>query len=365
MTTMIGTAGADTLTGTAERDYIVGMAGDDVLVSGAGADWIEGGAGADRFVFKQGDGWDSIGDFKSSEGDRLDLRAWTGIHGINDLTIATGEDGDAILVFSNNDTLRLEGVKPAELTPGNFQFAPQPAASWEATLRVMGTPVSPPDGTGPTTLAPVLLWGAYATGGNVDPAVTVDWGDGTVEPRTLLSDWPTGIGHAYSPPEAASNLWGSITFDGPDGTMTETMNLVSAQSTNGEVLTGGGDHNALFGNHGNDTLIGGDSGDGLFGGNGNDRLEGGSGKDMLIGGTGADIFVFRQGDGADRIDDFNFSDGDRLDAGGRAYSVSYQDWTVRGWYSATVDFGGGDSVVITGNYGSGLGAVTVSNSWFV
>ncbi|MEO0363544.1 MAG: calcium-binding protein, partial [Pseudomonadota bacterium] len=43
-----------------------------------------------------------------------------------------------------------------------------------------------------------------------------------------------------------------------------------------------------------------------------DRLEGGAGDDILRGGGGADVFVFRPGDGADAIADFDAAE-DRLD----------------------------------------------------
>lgn len=80
-----------------------------------------------------------------------------------------------------------------------------------------------------------------------------------------------------------------------------------------DILNGGAGNDRLYGSTGNDTLFGNADHDRLFGGAGADRLlggsgadslEGGAGNDVLTGGLGADRFVFRRGEGADRITDF-------------------------------------------------------------
>lgn len=87
-----------------------------------------------------------------------------------------------------------------------------------------------------------------------------------------------------------------------------------------DVLTGNGGNDSLQGGAGNDILRGGSGNDRLLGQAGADRIAGGAGKDVLTGGagndtltggSGADTFVFRKGDGKDRITDFN-PDQDRL-----------------------------------------------------
>ena len=52
---------------------------------------------------------------------------------------------------------------------------------------------------------------------------------------------------------------------------------------------------------GKDELYGEGGGDTLYGNAGADTLDGGSHDDILEGGTGADTYVFRSGDGADKI----------------------------------------------------------------
>jgi Ca2+-binding RTX toxin-like protein len=78
--TLTGGAGNDTLTGGAGKDLLIGGAGKDLLIGGAGLDKLYGGAGADKFDFnalsEMGLGAalrDVIGDFKTSEGDKIDL----------------------------------------------------------------------------------------------------------------------------------------------------------------------------------------------------------------------------------------------------------------------------------------------------
>lgn len=69
----------------------------------------------------------------------------------------------------------------------------------------------------------------------------------------------------------------------------------------------------VFGGSGNDTIFGGAHQDDIQGGSGVDVIDGGSdrdfisgglGDDVLTGGAGSDVFVFRSGDGLDRITDF-------------------------------------------------------------
>lgn len=85
-----------------------------------------------------------------------------------------------------------------------------------------------------------------------------------------------------------------------------------------DKLTGDARGNIIAGNDGDDLLSGGNGVDGLIGGLGVDTLVGGAGGDMLVGLDGADIFRFvaltdSKGEGLDRIEDFQRSQGDRID----------------------------------------------------
>ncbi len=74
-----GGAGNDTMLGGAGNDNLDGGAGDDALRGGTGADMVTGGSGADRFFVSNANesavgSEDTILDFSSAEGDRIDLR---------------------------------------------------------------------------------------------------------------------------------------------------------------------------------------------------------------------------------------------------------------------------------------------------
>lgn len=71
-----------------------------------------------------------------------------------------------------------------------------------------------------------------------------------------------------------------------------------------DLMHGGAGNDRLDGGTGNDSVSGDAGADTLRGGVGNDTLIGGTGNDVLTGGSGFDIFLFRQGDGHDRIVDF-------------------------------------------------------------
>lgn len=106
---------------------------------------------------------------------------------------------------------------------------------------------------------------------------------------------------------------------------------------------GGIGSDTMEGGAGNDTLLGGSGADHLYGGTGADLLNGGTGNDTMAGGAGIDTFVFKTGDGHDRITGFNTAQ-DRIDlAPGVAHSVT----TVG--HDTTVHYGAGtDTILLLG-----------------
>jgi serralysin len=78
---IVGNKVSNTLAGHAGRDTIAGHAGSDHLIGGSGRDILFGGGGGDIFVFaalgesRPGANRDSIKDFSSAQGDKIDLTA--------------------------------------------------------------------------------------------------------------------------------------------------------------------------------------------------------------------------------------------------------------------------------------------------
>jgi Ca2+-binding RTX toxin-like protein len=90
----------------------------------------------------------------------------------------------------------------------------------------------------------------------------------------------------------------------------------------------------------------------LKGGASGDWLNGGTGNDVLIGGGGADGFVFSQGSGRDRIEDFT-SGVDHIYLNGiNPSTVKASSATVNGVAGIELGYGtAGDSVFLAGAQG--------------
>ena len=112
-----GGAGNDILWGRKGRDDIDGGTGDDLIMAGPGADRVRGGAGddtitlgfgADTFVFRQGDGHDTITDFRPAR-DRLEIGREL-VDSV-DLVIASAvaEAGGVRIIFDARHKIFLEG----------------------------------------------------------------------------------------------------------------------------------------------------------------------------------------------------------------------------------------------------------------
>ena len=100
---------------------------------------------------------------------------------------------------------------------------------------------------------------------------------------------------------------------GPDTLAGTNLNDVILGLQGDDTLTGGIGNDNLNGNQGTDSVAGGEGNDTVRGGQnddivigdaGNDTIWGDLGNDVLTGGTGSDLFVFRAGDGADEVTDF-------------------------------------------------------------
>ncbi|HEY8564667.1 MAG TPA: calcium-binding protein [Beijerinckiaceae bacterium] len=89
-----------------------------------------------------------------------------------------------------------------------------------------------------------------------------------------------------------------------------------------DTLFGGQGADQIYGNLGEDRLFGNLGDDQLYGGQGNDVLDGGLGSNLLVGGLGADVYVLAPGAGADQINGFSVSDGDRLGLSGQTFTLT-------------------------------------------
>ena len=103
-----------TLTGTSGKDVIFGTDQNDTLT---------GGGGKDQFVFSDtssGSVQHLITDFETPL-DRIDLREFSAVHTLADITVAQ-QASDTLITVDGNDTILLQNVLAAQVQASNFLF---------------------------------------------------------------------------------------------------------------------------------------------------------------------------------------------------------------------------------------------------
>ena len=120
-----GTATPITAEGGDGNDILTGGDGGDALDGSTGDDTLTGDTGGDTFVFAPGYGADTITDFTSSAGDKIDLSGFTAIQSFRNVQLlATQVGSGTVLNFGNGDILTLTGVPTSGLTATNFGLTP-------------------------------------------------------------------------------------------------------------------------------------------------------------------------------------------------------------------------------------------------
>jgi Ca2+-binding RTX toxin-like protein len=131
-----GGPGDDQVRGGRGRDAVNGGQGDDTVSGDRDDDTLTGGLGADRFIFDNLSGNDTILDFNSVDGDRIELP--TGMP----LTVADTPDGFTIQLGAGGGRLLVAGVKFSAM--GTWQAAPLNAAGPPPQLATVADPPAPP-----------------------------------------------------------------------------------------------------------------------------------------------------------------------------------------------------------------------------
>jgi Ca2+-binding RTX toxin-like protein len=114
---LLGTADNDKLKGLNGNDFLFGKADDDVLDGGADDDLLFGGRGDDQFVLREGDGLDTIFDYRDGKDSFLLADGLA----FEDLTIAQGFGQSLISVTETNEDLAaLFGVNASDIGAEDF-----------------------------------------------------------------------------------------------------------------------------------------------------------------------------------------------------------------------------------------------------
>jgi Ca2+-binding RTX toxin-like protein len=118
--TLFGGSGRDTLSGGEGKDKLNGESGEDTLFGGDDNDSLRGGLGADKFVINEGEGDDTILDFKIGE-DTISLAGFKEFTDFTKLELDQQGD-DALLILSEDQGVRLRNVDINDLSDADFQF---------------------------------------------------------------------------------------------------------------------------------------------------------------------------------------------------------------------------------------------------
>ena len=114
---VIGSDDGDIIIGSNADNTLSGEDGDDLLNGGQGDDLLFGGEGSDTFAFEGLFGNDTVGDFEVGV-DRLDFSDFGPDFAE---TLVVSQDGDdAVLTFSSDASVRLEGVNSRDFGDDDF-----------------------------------------------------------------------------------------------------------------------------------------------------------------------------------------------------------------------------------------------------
>jgi len=362
--------GPQLLVASGSNSVLTGGPGADTIKASEGYDTLTGGGGADVFVFGK-EPWAPIHitDFQVGV-DKIDLSAlfqksgYTGSDPVADgyvYLLSDGADG-TIVRFDRDGTgsnpvwpntiIDLEHVSPNGLTWAQLQGAASSGGASSGSAGSGSSSVGGPavGGGGAATVTPTGGRMIYApdSGGALDGGSGGDTIYGSASASTTIRGF-----------EGDDQITGGLGFNQINGNL--GSDTISGRSQVGDDLMGGQGadvisttqstaHNRVNGNKGDDTITGSNFGDTLHGGQGADLIVGGSGNDWISGdlgadtvsgGAGADRFHQFAGGGVSTVNDFHYSEGDRVQLDpGDTWRVSQQGSDV------VVDIDGGGGLIL-------------------
>ncbi|MCP4283649.1 MAG: hypothetical protein GY792_04245, partial [Gammaproteobacteria bacterium] len=363
-----GMGGDDTLSGFSGVDYIEGGDGRDILDGGKGDDTLVGGKGFDTYVWRPGDGNDTIVEHREADGkirgfvrirkedhDEAASGFFKKVDGQNDVWQKEMDDGSAITVTHNSPWKMVmsdgsELLLGDDFTNGDFGIAlepDKPEASFDNTL----TGTIHRDAMGITLGR--LTCTSFPSGSTTNipfynqplPAVA---------PRMNISGGDSG-----------DFLFGFVSHDNIDGGGGSDIIMGYLDSWNGtplnmsgplegDILSGGTGNDYIYGTGGKDYISGGDDNDILTGLNKADIIEGEGGSDVVLGGSHDDILTGGIGDDIILGDGYHTTFGEVNLDNLSALDFSFNESAPGGYYTGynTVDFAlytdapdGGDDLI--------------------
>ncbi len=342
---LFGSAYGDLIKGGSGGEQLYGYAGNDTLIGNGGADNLHGGTGDDTYVFKAGDGLDSIYEYAGEGIDTIrlegilpeDVYIWNHV-------LVSGTQSQLIIQYGATDKITVNnGTYNASTgaTVGHIErIVFDDETVWDLTggllLRLPGTGSVTAYGTAhdDTIIGgsgtnhiiggagnDTLIGGAGSDqlhGGTGDDTYVFRAGDGfdtiyeyagegmdTIRLEGISPDdvymWNTVltggvISHLYIQYGATDKITvNNGTYNASAGATVGPVERIVFDDDTVWDLTGGlvmrlpNGSTTAFGTAYDDTIIGGNGSDHIDGGAGNDTLIGGAGSDNLMGGAGDDF----------------------------------------------------------------------------
>ncbi|WP_199610552.1 calcium-binding protein [Flocculibacter collagenilyticus] len=328
-----GEAGNDSLSGNVGNDYLSGQEGNDTLFGGLGDDRLSGGEGDD--TLDGGVGNDEL--YGGSGNDTFLYRA--------------GDGSDSLDESGGIDTLKLVDLNPEDIIVRRVDY--------DAHITIIQT--------GETLILndQFSVYHNETSNGQIETvefANGLSWDMAQLESQSLAGSIFNDTIQGTSEDNIINTLAGDDTVNAAAGNDT-----VDGGAGN-DTLNGQDGDDTLTGGIGADKLDGGQGNDTLFGGDGNDELNGGVGSDNLYGGAGNDNILLEDGDDKAWGGDGNDIISGQYDSGNNeVYGEAGDDTITGGWNADTLDGGEGNDT-LSGSDGNdilrgGAGNDTLSGDW--
>ena len=312
-----GDAGNDTIDGAAGSDLLSGGEGNDSITAGAGSDTVLGGTGNDQLVFGDnltsgdsidgGDGTDTLSLSNTS------LSTLTGLSIGGIVTLNDRISNVEKVTFSDAlnqgtfDMARLDNISNVTLAGGFTGDETLTSLANNSSVTITAAPAASTD-----TLTLSLLdntGSADSINYTMTNAGTADYGNLsvsgietvnlTINEATATATVYTGtLGLTVSRTDGATTRAVTVNISGTENLTIDTAigaDVINASGLTGSLnmssSTGSSLAQTITGGSGDDTLVGGGGTDAIIGGNGADVISGGTGADTLTGGLGRDTIT--------------------------------------------------------------------------
>ena len=306
---LYGAEDDDILHGDEGDDFLDGNVGNDLLDGGTGNDTLAGGSGDDVYLFRAGDGQDTIQDISGKNILRFAMS-------IDELQIVRTPTGYTLKY--GNDAVALEFTTLSHISA--FEFS----GGRYSLAQVMSERMASSNTSSSVQVSQGVTQDQLNVTAEGNDLVITYSGDDSSWVR--LNEYANRSVLAYlrvNEFSGQSQLVFVNWFNEPQDDLfvssirnSSGLSLsLSAYRDADRAFYGSDRDDVLSAGSANDQLSGGEGNDWLLGNRGDDILDGGRGDDYLEGGLGNDTYVYRLGDGLDIIDDYYGIDVLRFGAG--------------------------------------------------